>query len=62
MIRFDIYRDGQKWCARAPDADIFTHGNSLEGLLENIRGAVLLYTGGTPAETLHYEQLGGKGS
>ena len=52
MIRFDIYHDGERWCARAIDADIFTQGDTLEELLRNLREAVLLYTDGKPAEIL----------
>ena len=43
LIKFDVYKDGDYWCARGIDADIFTQGKTLDELLENLKEAVLLH-------------------
>ncbi|KUG20906.1 MAG: type II toxin-antitoxin system HicB family antitoxin [Methanomicrobiaceae archaeon] len=46
LVKFEIYNDGEFWCARGIGVDIFTQGRTLDGLMENIREAV----------GLHYEE------
>jgi len=46
LVKFDIYNDGDFWCARGIRVDIFTQGRTLDELMENIREAV----------GLHYEE------
>ncbi len=43
MVKFEIYFDGEFWCARGLDADIFTQGETLDELMENIREATALH-------------------
>jgi predicted RNase H-like HicB family nuclease len=46
LIKFEIYNDGEFWCARGIGVDIFTQGRTLDELVENLREAV----------SLHYEE------
>jgi hypothetical protein len=46
VLKFEAYHDGEAWCARAIGADIFTQGQTLDELMDNIREAV----------TLHFEE------
>ena len=46
LIKCEIYRDNDYWCARGIGADIFTQGRKLDEVMENIREAV----------SLHYEE------
>ncbi|UUX93222.1 type II toxin-antitoxin system HicB family antitoxin [Methanoplanus endosymbiosus] len=43
LIKFNIYRDGEFWCARGIGTDIFTQGKSLDELMQNINEAVELH-------------------
>jgi predicted RNase H-like HicB family nuclease len=43
LITFEIYNDGEFWCARGIGVDIFTQGRTLDELKENIREAVGLH-------------------
>jgi len=43
LIKFEIYNDGEFWCARGIGVDIFTQGRTLDELMENIREAVRLH-------------------
>ncbi|WP_220682056.1 hypothetical protein [Methanofollis formosanus] len=40
---FEIYHDGQWWCARGVGADIFTQGVTLDELMKNIDEAAALH-------------------
>ena len=40
LVKFEIYNDGEYWCARGIGVDIFTQGKTLDGLMENIKEAV----------------------
>ncbi|MCD6524888.1 MAG: hypothetical protein J7K48_07865 [Thermococcus sp.] len=40
IVKFEVYFDGEYWCARDIDDDIFTQGKTLDELMENIREAV----------------------
>jgi len=43
LVKFEIYNDGEFWCARGIGVDIFTQGRTLDELMENIREAVGLH-------------------
>ncbi|MDO9539529.1 MAG: type II toxin-antitoxin system HicB family antitoxin [Methanocalculus sp.] len=43
LIKFEIYNDGEFWCARGIGVDIFTQGRTPDELMENIREAVGLH-------------------
>ncbi|MCP1715267.1 putative RNase H-like HicB family nuclease [Methanocalculus alkaliphilus] len=51
LIKFEIYNDGEFWCGRGIEVDIFTQGRTLDDLIGNIREAV----------ELHYEESIGAG-
>ena len=40
MVKFEVYNDGEYWCARGIGVDIFTHGKTLDELMDNIKEAV----------------------
>jgi predicted RNase H-like HicB family nuclease len=42
-LKFEIYHDGDFYCARCFDIDIFTQGETLDDLYKNIKEAVNLY-------------------
>jgi hypothetical protein len=43
LVKFEVYYDGELWCARGIGIDIFTQGKSLDDLVENIKEAVCLH-------------------
>ena len=43
LVQFEIYFDGDYWCARAVGYDIFTQGKTLDDLAKNIKEAVELH-------------------
>jgi predicted RNase H-like HicB family nuclease len=43
LVKFDIYYDGEFWCARGMGVDIFTQGATLDELMNNIKDAVELH-------------------
>ena len=43
MIKTEIYHDGEYYCARCLDFDIFTQGKSLDELVANLKEAVELH-------------------
>ena len=43
LIKFEIYNDGEYWCGRCTEADIFTQGKTLDELVLNIKDAVSLH-------------------
>ncbi len=43
IVKVEIYNDGEYWCARGLDADVFTQGKTLDELMENIREATELH-------------------
>ena len=43
MVKIEAYHDGEFWCARGIGEDIFTQGETLDELLENIKEAVALH-------------------
>ncbi len=46
LVKFEIYNDGEYWCARGIGVDIFTQAKTLDELVENIKGSV----------EVHYEE------
>ena len=45
LVTFEIYNDGEYWCARGIGVDIFTQGKTLDVLMENIKEAVEVHYG-----------------
>lgn len=43
LIKIDTYFDGEHWCARGVNEDIFTQGETYDELLKNIKEAVTLH-------------------
>ena len=43
LVKFEVYYDGEHWCARGIGIDIFAQGKSLDDLMENIKEAVGLH-------------------
>ncbi len=47
LVKFEIYSDGECWCARGIGVGIFTQGKTLDELMQNIKEAA----------SLHFEDL-----
>lgn len=45
LVKFEIYNDGEFWCARGIGEDIFTQGKTLDELNKNMNEAVLVHFG-----------------
>ena len=43
ILKFEAFHDGDFWCARATSDSIFTQGETLDELTENIKEAVSLH-------------------
>jgi len=43
LVKFEIYFDGEYWCARGIGVSIFTQGKTLDELMENIKEATSLH-------------------
>ena len=43
IVKFEVYFDGEYWCARGIDEDIFTQAETLDELMRNILEAVELH-------------------
>ena len=43
LVKIDTYFDGESWCARGVNEDIFTQGATYDELLKNIKEAVSLH-------------------
>ncbi|OGP32072.1 MAG: hypothetical protein A2073_01435 [Deltaproteobacteria bacterium GWC2_42_11] len=59
LVKMDTYFDGEYWCARGVNEDIFTQGETYDELLKNIKEAVTLHLEdelkkGKTAEILDY--------
>lgn len=52
LAKFEVYFDGEYWCARGIGADVFTQGRTLDELMGNIREAA----------ALHFEEVLEKGN
>ena len=47
LVKFEIYYDGEFWCARGIGVDIFTQGKSLDKLMIHINDATELHFEGS---------------
>ncbi|MFO7555521.1 MAG: type II toxin-antitoxin system HicB family antitoxin [Desulfobacterales bacterium] len=54
MIKADIYFDGEYYCARCIDFDIFTQGKTLDELTKNLKEAVKLHIEDDPESLAGY--------
>ena len=43
LVKIEAYHDGEFWCARGIGESIFTQGQTLDELIENIKEAVALH-------------------
>ena len=43
LVKFEVYFDGESWCARGIGVRIFTQGKTLDELMENIKDATSLH-------------------
>jgi predicted RNase H-like HicB family nuclease len=43
MIKAEIYFDGEYYCARTLDMDVFTQGKTVDEVMKNLREAVDLH-------------------
>ena len=43
LAKFEVYFDGEYWCARGIGADVFTQGRTVDELMGNIREAAALH-------------------
>ena len=43
LVKIEVYSDGEHWCARGIGQDIFTQGETLDELHQNIKEAVSLH-------------------
>jgi predicted RNase H-like HicB family nuclease len=43
LAKFEVYNDGEFWCARGIGEDIFTQGQALDELYANIEEAVSVH-------------------
>ena len=43
LLKVEAYYDGEMWCARGLGEDIFTQGETLDELIENLREAVSVH-------------------
>ncbi|MGB5158466.1 type II toxin-antitoxin system HicB family antitoxin [Desulfobacterium sp. N47] len=43
IIKAEIYNDGEYYCGRCIDFDIFTQGKSLDELVKNLKEAIQLH-------------------
>ena len=47
LVKFEVYSDGEFWCARGIGVSIFTQGKTLDELMENMK----------EASSLHFEDI-----
>ncbi len=45
LVKIETYFDGEFWCARGIGEDIFTQGDTLDELYQNIKEAVSTHFG-----------------
>jgi len=43
LVKFEVYFDGENWCARGIGISIFTQGKSLDELMDNVKEAISLH-------------------
>ena len=49
VIKAETYQDGDYYCGRCLDFDIFTQGKTLDELVENLKEAISLHFEGDPS-------------
>ena len=54
MIKADIYHDGNFYCGRCLDFDIFTQGKTLDELAKNLKEAIQLHFEDDPDSLIDY--------
>ena len=54
IIKTDIYHDGEFFCARCLDFDIFTQGKTLDDLVFNLKEAIQLHFEDDPDSLSEY--------
>jgi predicted RNase H-like HicB family nuclease len=54
MIKVEIYYDGDFYCAKCLDFDIFSQGKTLDEVVENIKESIILYFEDEPLELEGY--------
>ena len=68
MVKSEIYYDGEYYCGRCLDFDVFTQGKTLDEVVHHLKEAIQLhfeddkeYSGRfyTDAITFHYDGFGG---
>jgi len=43
LVKLEVYRDGEFWCARGIGVSVFSQGQTFERLLENVQDALALH-------------------
>ena len=56
-IKADIYHDGEYYCAKCLNFDVFTQGKTLDELLSNLKEAVELFLESTNQSTDDYNSI-----
>jgi len=46
LVKVEVYNDGESWCARGIGQDIFTQGQTIDELYENVWEAIALHFDG----------------
>jgi len=54
MIKAEIYYDGEYYCGRCLDFDVFTQGKTLDELVHNLKEAVQLHLEDEPESQLEF--------
>lgn len=56
IIKVEIYYDGDFYCAKCLDFDIFSQGKTLDEVVENIKESIILYFEDEPLELEGYDR------
>jgi len=43
LVKFEVYNDGENWCARGMGVSIFTQSKTLDELMSNLKEAVSVH-------------------
>lgn len=54
MIKAEIYYDGEYYCGRCLDFDVFTQGKTLDELVHNLREAIQLHLKDDPESLVDF--------
>ncbi|MGD9732194.1 MAG: type II toxin-antitoxin system HicB family antitoxin [Desulfamplus sp.] len=55
IIKSEIYHDGEFYCARCIDFDVFTQGETLDELVANLKEAIALHIEDEPLYLKGYD-------